>query len=147
MIINGRKLYDARPVSPMAGMKLREHGVSYGLAEAGYDLRIKQSVTLHPFRRFALASTIERFDMPENLVAIVHDKSSNIRRGLMVGNSVVEPGWRGWLTLELFYFGWKPLRIEAGTGIAQAIFHELAEAATYGNGKYQDQPDHPVEAR
>ena len=146
MIINGRKLYDARPVSPMAGMKLREHGVSYGLAEAGYDLRIKQAVTLHPFRRFALASTIEKFDMPENLVAIVHDKSSNIRRGLMVGNSVVEPGWRGWLTLELFYFGWKPLRIEAGTGIAQAIFHELTENALY-SGKYNDQEDKPVPAK
>lgn len=146
MIINGRKLYDARPVFPMAGMKLREHGVSYGLSEAGYDLRIKQAVTLHPFRRFALASTIEKFDMPENVVAIVHDKSSNIRRGLMVGNSVVEPGWRGWLTLELFYFGWKPLRIEAGTGIAQAIFHELTENALY-SGKYNDQEDKPVPAK
>jgi dCTP deaminase len=147
MIINGRQLYDARPLSPMSGMKLREHGVSYGLAEAGYDLRIKQAVTLHPFRRFALASTIERFDMPENLVAIIHDKSTNIRRGLMVGNSVAEPGWQGWLTLELFYFGWKPLRIPAGAGIAQAIFHETAEARSYGNGKYQNQPDRPVEAR
>jgi len=35
MILNGQKLYDAKPVSPMAGMKLREHGVSYGLGEAG----------------------------------------------------------------------------------------------------------------
>jgi len=127
-------------------MKLREHGVSYGLAEAGYDLRIKQAITLHPFRRFALASTIERFTIPENLVAVIHDKSTNIRRGLMVGNSVAEPGWQGWLTLELFYFGWKPLHIKAGTGIAQAIFHQLASPARYV-GRYQDQPDRPVEAR
>ena len=146
MILNGRKLYDARPLSPMSGMKLREHGVSYGLAEAGYDLRIKQTITLHPFRRFALASTIERFTIPENLVAVIHDKSTNIRRGLMVGNSVAEPGWQGWLTLELFYFGWKPLHIKAGTGIAQAIFHQLASPARYV-GRYQDQPDRPVEAR
>jgi len=146
MILNGRKLYDARPLSPMSGMKLREHGVSYGLAEVGYDVRIKQSITLHPFRRFALASTIERFTIPENLVAVIHDKSTNIRRGLMVGNSVAEPGWQGWLTLELFYFGWKPLHIKAGTGIAQAIFHQLASPARYV-GRYQDQPDRPVEAR
>ena len=146
MILNGRKLYDARPLSPMSGMKLREHGVSYGLAEVGYDVRIKQSITLHPFRRFALASTIERFTIPENLVAVIHDKSTNIRRGLMVGNSVAEPGWQGWLTLELFYFGWKPLHIKAGTGIAQAIFHQLASPARYV-GRYQNQPDRPVEAR
>lgn len=146
MILNGRQLYDARPLSPMSGMKLREHGVSYGLAEVGYDVRIKQSITLHLFRRFALASTIERFTIPENLVAVIHDKSTNIRRGLMVGNSVAEPGWQGWLTLELFYFGWKPLHIKAGTGIAQAIFHQLASPARYV-GRYQDQPDRPVEAR
>jgi len=147
MILNGRKLYDARPLSPMSGMKLREHGVSYGLSEAGYDLRIKQAITLHPLRRFAIASTIERFNMPENFVAIVHDKSTWARRGLSVFNTVIEPGWRGWLTIELVYHGWKPLRIPAGAGIAQAIFHETVEARSYGNGKYQDQPDRPGAAR
>jgi len=147
MIVNGRRLCDAHPISPMIGEKFREYGVSYGLGEAGYDLRIKQTVTLHPLRRFALASTIERFDMPKNLVAIVHDKSTWARRGLSVFNTVIEPGWRGWLTLELIYHGWKPLHIPAGAGIAQAIFHELIEPASYGGGKYQDQPDQPVEAR
>ena len=146
MICNGRKLYDTRPLSPMSAMKLREHGVSWGMSEAGYDLRIKQSVLLHPFKRFAIASTVERFDMPRDLVAIVHDKSTNIRRGLMVGNSVIEPGWSGWLTLELFYFGWKPFLIKAGTGIAQAIFHEISEPASY-SGKYQNQENKPVHAK
>jgi dCTP deaminase len=147
MIVNGQSLLQQRPLSPMAGMKLREHGVSYGLSEAGYDLRIKQAITLHPFKRFALASTIERFDMPENLVAIVHDKSTWARRGLSVFNTVIEPGWRGWLTLELVYHGWRVLRIPAGVGIAQAIFHETQERANYGAGKYQDQGNEPTEAR
>jgi len=35
----------------------------------------------------------------------------------------------------------------AGAGIAQAIFHHIEEPASYGNGKYQDQEDRPVEAR
>ena len=147
MICNGRKLYDTRPLSPMSAMKLREHGVSYGLSEAGYDLRIKQSVLLHPFKRFAIASTIERLDMPRDLVAIVHDKSTWARKGLSVFNTVIEPDWRGWLTLELAYHGWKPIRIPAGAGIAQAIFHRIEEPASYGNGKYQDQEDKPVHAR
>jgi len=147
MIINGRKLYDTRPLTPMADMKLKEHGVSYGLSEAGYDLRIKQTVTLHPFKRFALASTIEKFDMPQDLVAVVHDKSTWARKGLSGVNTVIEPDWRGWLTLELVYYGWKPLRIPAGAGIAQAIFHRIEEPASYGNGKYQNQEDQPVGAR
>ena len=147
MICNGRKLYDTRPVTPMSAMKLKKHGVSYGLSEAGYDLRIKQAVTLHPFKRFALASTVERFDMPRDLVAIVHDKSTWARKGLSVFNTVIEPDWRGWLTLELVYHGWKPLHIPAGAGIAQAIFHRIEEPASYGNGKYQDQEDRPIKAR
>ena len=146
MICNGRKLYDARPLTPMSAMKLRENGVTYGMSEAGYDIRIKQDITLHPLKRFSLASTIERFQMPDNLVAIVHDKSTNIRRGLMVGNSVIEPGWSGWLTLELFYFGWKPMRIKVGTGIAQVIFHQISEPASY-SGKYHNQADRPVPAK
>jgi dCTP deaminase len=147
MIVNGQSLLQQRPLSPMAGMKLRQHGVSYGLSEAGYDLRIKQAITLHPFKRFALASTIERFDMPEDLVAIVHDKSTWARRGLSVFNTVIEPGWRGWLTLELVYHGWGVLRIPAGVGIAQAIFHETQERANYGSGKYQDQGNEPIRAK
>ena len=145
MIVNGSKLYQAKPIAPMHKRKLRAHGVSYGLSEAGYDLRIKQTITLHPFRRFAIASTVERFEMPDNLAAIVHDKSTWARQGLSVFNTVIEPGWRGWLTLELVYHGFKPLRIPSGAGIAQAIFHEVAEPASYG-GKYQDQGDGPVYA-
>ena len=147
MIINGSRLLDAKPLAPMIGMKVRDHGVSHGLSEAGYDIRIKQAITMHPFRRFVLASTVERFEMPENMVAIVHDKSTWARRGLSVFNTVIEPGWHGWLTLELIYHGWKPLIIPAGAGIAQAIFHEVVEPASYGAGKYQNQPDMPVEAR
>ena len=76
-----------------------------------------------------------------------HDKSTWARRGLSVFNTVIEPDWRGFLTLELVYHGWKPLRIPAGAGIAQVIFHRTEETASYGNGKYQDQADQPVEAK
>lgn len=143
MIINGESLLGYRPVSPMLSDKHRGHGVSHGLGEAGYDLRIKQRVVLHPFRRFKIASTIEEFNMPMGLVAIVHDKSTWARRGLSVFNTVIEPGWKGFLTLELVYHGWGRLVIPEGAGIAQVIFHELARKAKY-EGKYQNQPDRPV---
>lgn len=89
----------------MMGVKERLHGVSHGLSEAGYDIRIKQDVVLHPLRRFALASTIEYFQMPDNLVGVVHDKSTWARRKLSVQNTCIEPGWCGYLTLELVYYG------------------------------------------
>jgi len=145
MIHNGQFLKDSRPVRPLIPTKERAYGVSYGLAEAGYDIRIRQTVILHPFRRFRLASTVERFVMPDNLVAIVHDKSSWARRGLSVFNTVIEPGWKGYLTLELVYHGNGILRIPGGAGIAQVLFHEIQETAEY-TGKYQNQENRPVAA-
>lgn len=145
MIVNQQPLLAAAPVASMAAGKGRLHGVSFGLSEAGYDIRIKQDILLHPFRRFALASAIERFQMPDNLVGVVHDKSTWARRKLSVFNTVIEPGWHGFLTLELVYHGWMPLRIKAGSGIAQVLFHEMVVPASY-SGKYQNQADRPVAA-
>lgn len=146
MILNGNLLLRAAPIADMLATKEREHGVSHGLSEAGYDIRIKQGVVLNSGNRFALASTVERFQMPTHLVGIVHDKSTWARRGLSVFNTVIEPGWHGWLTLELVYHGSENLIIPAGAGIAQVLFHELHNVAQY-DGKYQGQEDRPVEAR
>jgi len=147
MIINGSKLLELKPLEPMVGKKVRQHGVSYGLGEAGYDIRIKQSLVMNSIDKFKLASTIEHFRMPKDLVAIVHDKSTWARRGLSVFNTVIEPGWHGYLTLELVYHGDAIVKIPAGAGIAQVIFHRLLEFGDYGDGKYQNQEDQPIGPR
>lgn len=164
MVINGKDLLDAAPIKLMVPEKYKCHGVSFGLSEAGYDIRIKQSIHFHQENglpgvgimtpdgpdyspgRFIIASAIEEFDMPKWLVGIVHDKSSWARQGLSVFNTVIEPGWKGFLTLELVYHGNGDLTIPAGAGIAQVIFHELSQRSAY-SGKYQHQEDRPVTAR
>lgn len=160
MICNGEALIFSEPIKNMLHTKEREHGVSYGLAEAGYDIRIKQDVSFYPlsngthydevaidgewsYGRFALASSIEEFDMPSHLVGIVHDKSTWARHGLSVFNTVIEPGWKGFLTLELVYHGNSTLHIPAGAGIAQVLFHQVMNPALY-TGKYQGQADQPI---
>lgn len=155
MIVNGRALLLAAPIKNMISTKETLNGVSHGLGEAGYDIRIKQDVLLYEdglfidgeWRKghFTIASAIEEFSMPNNLVGIVHDKSTWARRGLSVFNTVIEPGWCGFLTLELVYHGSGPLHIRAGSGIAQVVFHHTACRAEY-DGKYQNQSDMPVEA-
>ena len=147
MVINGLSLLCSNPLTPMLDKKHQAGGASYGLSEAGYDIRIKQGICLTPQKKFTLASTVERFTMPDHLVGVVHDKSTWARQGLSVFNTVIEPGWKGYLTLELVYHGEGELFIPAGSGIAQVLFHKLAEQASYGTGKYQNQPDHPVEAK
>lgn len=146
MIINGTLLMQMAPLSPIVPRKERLHGVSYGLSEAGYDIRIKQTVSFGTGQpRFQIASTVEKFHMPNVLVGVVHDKSTWARRGLSVFNTVIEPGWSGWLTLELVYHGEETLVIPAGCGIAQVLFSRLHDFGAY-EGKYQHQPDRPVEA-
>lgn len=155
MIVNGEQLLHACPIKDMLTEKHREHGVSYGLAEAGYDIRIKQEIIFRPHHdtmtvngrkgRFIIASAIEEFDMPGGLVGVVHDKSTWARRGLSVFNTVLEPGWKGWLTIELVYHGEGELYIPAGAGIAQVLFHQIMMPASY-DGKYQGQADRPVGA-
>jgi dCTP deaminase len=124
----------------------KQGGFSYGLSSAGYDVRCKQDIYLGP-QGFALASIIEYLQIPNDILAIVHDKSSWGRLGLAVQNTVIEPGWRGYLTIELSNHSDKAIRIHAGMGIAQIIFHQLAAPTCQPyEGKYQDQADRPVEA-
>ena len=138
MILNGQALLRAAPMSPMVASKQVAHGVSHGLSVAGYDLRIRQTVTLSPAMRFTLASTVEAFH--------VKDKSTWARQGLSVFNTVVEPGWIGdALTLELVFHGDGELHVPAGAGIAQILFWQIAEPAQY-SGKYQHQAARPVMA-
>lgn len=117
------------------------------MSEAGYDIRIKQELFLSENARFSLASAIERFQMPRGVVGIVHDKSTWARRGLSVFNTVIEPGWKGFLTLELVYHGHGTLHIPAGAGIAQVVFHAAMDHESSYDGKYQNQADMPVEAK
>jgi dCTP deaminase len=147
MIINGQTLLQYKPILGMLTKKHTYLGYSHGLSECGYDIRIAASHWLFPGRSFRLAHAIEEFDMPIHIMGRVLNKSSWARQGLDASMTTnVEPGWRGYLTLELRYSGWKPLLVPAGVGIAQVIFEPLLEPTQYV-GKYQDQPQGPVPAR
>ena len=122
------------------------NGMTFGLGPAGYDVRIDQSFTLWP-KQFRLASTMERFEVPRDITFKVEDKSSWARKGLSLFNTTGEPGWEGYLTLELVNHSWRPLRFERGMPIAQIVFHQLDRPTSQPySGKYQDQRAGPVEA-
>ena len=170
MIVNGKSLLEVPPIKGMLDTKVKGRETTHGLGEAGYDIRIKQEIRFFAKNlekpqvmrydidgedasfmecfagRFVLASAIEEFDMPDDLVGIVHDKSTWARRGLSVFNTVIEPGWKGFLTLELVYHGQENLVIPAGSGIAQVIFHHTRERIAY-SGRYQNQENQPVGAK
>ena len=146
MVLSDGALRRIQPIRPFKD-RTTLNGCTFGLSAAGYDVRIAEDVFLWP-GRFLLASTVEYFDMPDDVVGIVHDKSTWARRGLAVQNTVIEPGWRGYLTLELTMHAWRFQRIRAGTGIAQIMFHRLDQPAEKPySGKYQNQERGPQPAR
>lgn len=151
MIINQKSLWEIHPLSPMERYKKtfidpKGRKTSYGLTEVGYDIRLAQDVWLFPGRRFVLASTMERFKLPKHVRGRVENKSTLARMGLDASRTTnLEPGWEGWLTLELEYAKWKPLKLYKGMGIATVVFEELKHPAQY-IGKYQNQARGPVKA-
>lgn len=144
MIINGKALLAAKPIKDMVPYKYTRKGFSGGLCECGYDISLAQDVIMFLGRRFVLASAVEEFNMPNDLMGRVLNKSSWARRGIDASMTTnIEPGWKGFLTLELRYSGIKPIKIEAGTPIAQVIFEQVFEPTSYEGG-YQNQVNRPV---
>lgn len=156
-VASANTLKRLKPFEPFVEVSQRQNGMSYGLSHCGYDIRVKKfldedgtyindTVLLIP-GEFILASSLEKFLMPRDYVAIVHDKSTWARKGIACQNTVIEPGWQGYLTLEITNHSKKPVYINPGDPIAQIIFHKIDEEVEGYDGKYQNQEDKPVAAR
>lgn len=146
-------------------------GKSFGLSSCTYDCRIAQDLTLEPMpfaliERYlktgekgfvpristtpyrALASTIERFALPASLCGSVLDKSSYARVFITAFNTHLDPGWNGWLTVELVNLGDTTVAYSVGDPVCQIKFEWLDEPTEIPYaGKYDQQEDRPVSAR
>lgn len=145
MILPAQTIRKIKPVRPFCERTSR-NGMTFGLGPAGYDVRIVQHVVVGV--QMVLASTLEQFDMPNDVLGQVCDKSTWARRGVAVQNTIIEPGWRGYVTIELTNHSGGLIEIQAGDPIAQIIFFRL-EAPTElpYSGKYQDQQSGPQPAQ
>ncbi len=139
-----RKLGLIIPILPAAK---DVHGNSYGLSGCGYDLRVERELFLHSGCHI-LCAAVEYFNLPNHVMGVVHDKSSLARKGIAVQNTVLEPGWRGFLTLEVTNHGQTDMRLAQHAAVAQVVFHFLDEPTELPyQGKYQDQEPGPQRAR
>ena len=148
-----------------------EAGLSYGTSSYGYDARcanhfkvftnlnatlvdpkrIDESSMIDqhgdsciiPPNSFALASTVEYFRIPRNIMTICVGKSTYARCGIIVNVTPLEPEWEGHVTLELSNTTPLPAKVYANEGIAQFLFFAANEPCrtSYRDraGKYQNQ--------
>lgn len=145
--------------------------VSYGTSSYGYDVRcsnqfkiftninsavvdpkgfdkesfvdVSSEVCIIPPNSFALASTVEYFRIPRNVLTICLGKSTYARCGIIVNVTPLEPEWEGHVTLEFSNTTPLPAKVYANEGIAQMLFLESDEVCETSyrdrGGKYQGQ--------
>lgn len=110
---------------------------SIGYQEVGH-------YTVYP-ETLVLATTKERVEIPDDMVAHVLGRSSLGRLGLSVHQTAgyIDPGFNGEITLELSNHGPLPVRLDEGLRICQIVFEELSSEAEepYGHegSQYQEQ--------
>ena len=158
-------------IEPFVDDQVRQGVISYGVSSYGYDVRvgddfkvftnvyntvvdpknfdsksfvdIKADVCIIPPNSFALASTIEYFRIPRDILTICLGKSTYARCGIIVNVTPFEPEWEGHVTIEISNTTPLPAKIYANEGIAQVLFFQSDEpcARSYKDkkGKYQAQ--------
>jgi len=158
-------------IDPFVDDQVRSGVISYGVSSYGYDVRvgdefkvftnvfntvvdpknfdprsfvdIKADVCIIPPNSFALASTVEYFRVPRDILTVCLGKSTYARCGIIVNVTPFEPEWEGHVTIEISNTTPLPAKIYANEGIAQVVFFQSDEvcAVSYKDkkGKYQAQ--------
>ncbi|MHB8625630.1 MAG: dCTP deaminase [Aggregatilineales bacterium] len=111
------------------------------------EIRVEddQAFVLHP-GSFVLAVTIERVELPDHIVARLEGRSSLGRLGIIVHAtaSIIDPGWRGRVVLELANHGLMPVALYPGIRVCSLTFEPLSTPADRpywrkAQAKYVDQ--------
>ena len=110
------------------------------------EVKPDEAFILHP-GEFVLGSTAEYVKLPDDLVARLEGKSSLGRLGLLIHSTAgyVDPGWDGYLTLELSNVANLPIALYHGMRIGQISFFRMSSEVDrpYGSpelrSRYQGQ--------
>ena len=142
-----RMALEHKMIEPFVESQTRNGVVSFGVSSYGYDVRvgdefkvftnvfntvvdpknfdpksfvdIKADVCIIPPNSFALASTIEYFRIPRDILTVCLGKSTYARCGIIVNVTPFEPEWEGHVTIEISNTTPLPAKIYANEGIAQ----------------------------
>jgi len=110
---------------------------------------IQESLVIKPGET-VLGVSVEYFNIPSGLMGICVGRSTLARLGILVNTTPLEPGWSGFLTIEITNLNRnRSIRIHANEGIAQVLFMQTSSLVqniygATGQGQYQNQAAHPV---
>ena len=158
-------------IEPFVEHQVRQGVISYGVSSYGYDIRVadeykiftnvfsaivdpknfdpqsmvdfKGDTCIIPPNSFVLSRSVEYLRIPRSVLVVCLGKSTMARCGLIVNVTPLEPGWTGYITLEISNTTPLPAKVYSNEGIAQLLFFEADEECeiSYADkkGKYQAQ--------
>ncbi len=98
---------------------------------------IMEDVLLLKPGEYVLMETVERVNMPSDLIARVLNRSSLFRCGASTFNALVDPGYKGRLTFGLKNISGHDFTVRRGARVAQIVFEEVRGETKGYTGKYQ----------
>mgnify|MGYP001604795770 CR=1 FL=1 len=93
-------------------------------------------VTLDP-KVYYLMKTIEKVNMPEDLLAISTPRSTLFRSGVYIFGGQVPPGYCGELSMGIYNFRDEPFDLEMGARVLHIMFSEVAGESNLYKGQWQ----------
>jgi len=131
-------LSDKQIASAIEKRELKIVPRGFKLNPGGVDLRIDRDVRLKPKQQLLVAS-IERVELSDRVVGFLHLRSSLAREGLFASLALVDPGFRGQLTVSLYNSGDSAVNLAKGERFIQLSLLRLGKPAMnkYA-GRYQN---------
>lgn len=92
---------------------------------ASYNGNETRAFELQP-GQFVLVKTIEKLNLPDDIVAIFRPRSTLYRSGASLHTATASPGYSGYLTFGLHNHSKNPVKIELGARIAHVLFFRIS---------------------
>ena len=103
---------------------------------AVFDPNKTTSIDIKP-GDFYLVKTIEKVNMPDDLLAVFKPRSTMQRMGLFLRTAQVAPGYSGELTFALKNVGPVTVKLELGARIVHIMFTEIKGSSNLYRGQWQ----------
>ncbi len=95
-----------------------------------------KKVSLEP-KTYYLMRTVERINLPENLLAIFTPRSTLYRSGIYIFGGQSAPGYKGELTMGIYNFRDKTFKLELGARVLHMMFFEVKGKTSLYRGQWQ----------
>jgi len=86
---------------------------------------------------YVLIESLEKVNMPNNLVARILPRSTIFRNGCSLITALVDPGFRGTLTMGLKNISGHEFKFQRNARVAQIVFEEVSGGTEEYDGHYQ----------